>query len=521
MFKYILLAFAVWALPCAVAHADETPTAAAPFYSLPPSSWYQIVKESIDATHATEIPATPDSSLIPSDLAWDLNFGTGGGYQVFFLDDNNNKEGRGLRVVARPRGGWYLLGKHVHGNGTWDAAVVSVNSNGSPQAEFIVPTPMFRLDDATLDPSTGKFYFAGGAKQAGSANSDFAVTCVDITVGSGGTCAGFGNSGTAYIAFDRGGNLDDVARRVVVRPNIGVLLGGWAKDATDRYVFAVAALYRSSGALLSRFGNNGKFHTDLDSTLGNVDVNVFDMTLSNDPDSEARLYIAGNYSLNTERKDYDGVVLAVNAWTGQFDTSFNGSGFRTVWLDLGDPSINRSDAVTAMTIQANGKLALAGWSVNTRLENIMMIARLKTNGQLDQGLCSGSGKCAPFQGQDSGLPTYYWPTAIAERPTTRDWLIASEYKVGGNSDWASKTTQLMTQFSGSGIFREFNKIELGSATGQTSWTVPAYMLVTSDAVMAAGTRRYTTVGPDYDATLVRLLVNNSIFADQFGGPNSD
>ncbi len=39
--------------------------------------------------------------------------------------------------------------------------------------------------------------------------------------------------------------------------------------------------------------------------------------------------------------------------------------------------------------------------------------------------------------------------------------------------------------------------------------------------MIVSTRRFDTVSSDYDARVMRLLPNDSIFADLFGGESSD
>jgi hypothetical protein len=306
----------------------------------------------------------------------------------------------------------------------------------------------------------------------------------------------------------------------VVRPNIGLVLAGWATDATERYVIAATALYRSSGAPVPRFGTNGKFTTDLGSSLGNLDVNVYDIALSNDPDTEARLYIAGNRSYDTARTDYDGFVLALNAWTGTADADFGSSGIVDVRLDLGTAGVNRSDAVTAMAVLVNGKLALAGWSMDTTLNRLMMLAKLDTDGTYNGNFCSGGGLCAPFTGEATGQRSHYWPTAVAERPDTRDLVIAMEYATLAGAA-VGQISQIATQWSVNGELRYSVQFQYSAADGQVPDSVPAGMLVSADSAMIVGTRRYSTIGSDYDVTLVRTLTNDSLFADTFGGVASD
>lgn len=381
-------------------------------------------KEAVDATW--QAPLAP-AATPPGDLDPDPAFGMVDGTAYYYLDDATSMEGWALRVFARADApGWYVLGKHATGTGTWQAAVVVTDQAGAAQRTVYVATPMFRLDDATLDTSNGKFYFVGGGKRPGFADSDFAVTCVDISSPDGGVCDGFGNGGTRFIAFDRGGSKDDVARRVISRPNLGVLVAGWARDGTDRYVFAATSLTRASGDMLTRFGTNGLFTSDLGSITANLDVNVFDIALSNAPDSEARLYIAGNYSRNTARTNYDGVVLGLNAWSGVLDDwGPGGHGFAQVWLDLGVAGVDMGDAVTAMRVLANGKLALAGWSKDQAGLDRMMLARLREDGLLDinSGFCGQRRQVRALQfgpelpaGRGRRTPGYARPAGRRRKP---------------------------------------------------------------------------------------------------------
>lgn len=481
-------------------------------------------KQAIDATGPALATDAMDHPLQPfagpvSDLDPDPDFGING-VRDYYLDTPASREGWGLRLFPRPgNAGYYVLGKHGTGAGTWEAVVVVTDSQGLATRTLYVPTPMFRLDDATFDSANGRFYFVGGARQSGHADSDFAVTCVDIdTTPAGGPCAGFGTGGTAFIAFNRGGNNDDVARRVISRPNLGVLVTGWAKDGTDRYVFAATSLLRASGGLVTRFGTNGRFTHDMDSLRDNLDVNVFDIALSNDPDASARLYIAGNYSRDVARRNYDGVVLALNAWNGVLDSSFGpgGHGSIQIWLDLGDPATNMSDAVTALAVLANGKLAVAGWSVDQAGLDRLMLARIRENGLIDinSGFCGNEGKCTPFTSGRS-----FWPAAIAERPGNRDLIIAAENP--NNPGVNDETWQMVFQFSRDGSYRHAATHHSTHMSGQLEYTVPAALRVTNEDAMIVGTRRYDATTADYDVLLWRLRANDTIFADMFGGAHAD
>jgi hypothetical protein len=475
-------------------------------------------KEAIEATWLEPLSDadTPVGPLgaDPTDMDPDLAFGYNGA-RYYSPDPAAPTESWGIRMFARPgNAGWYVLGRDRTGSNPWYAVVVVIDPSGNAERTIVVPTPMFRLEDATYDSANSRFYFAGGARQSGHADSDFAVTCVDIDNGpDGGPCSGFGNSGTAFIAFDRGGNKDDVARRVISRPNLGVLVAGWARDGADRYVFAATSLLRASGGLVTRFGTNGRFTTDLNSNRDNLDVNVFDIALSNDSGSTARLFIAGNYSRDVARRDYDGVVLGLNAWNGVLDSwGPGGAGFIQVMLDHGDPAVDMSDAVTAMAVQANGKLALAGWTKNEDNKYQIMMARLTAAGRFDTspGFCN-SQPCLPIIYDD------YWPTSIAEDPMTRDLYVAGELYLSGGMNrtviWGFRALN--------GRRRGHTYFDSPTETGETRVPGPASIPITPGATRLLGTRAWRMSASDYDIRVTRLLHNDTIFADMFGGAKGD
>ena len=356
-------------------------------------------------------------------------------------------------------------------------------------------------------------------------DNDFAVTCVDIdSTVDGGSCSGFGNggSGTTYVAFNLGGS-NDVASRVVVRPNIGLLLVGTAELTDHQDVIAVASLYRASGALVNSFGTNGRFYTALLSNPPlHADVNVFDSALSNDADAQTRLYIAGNFSRDDALRDYDGYVIALKAMTGIIDdASFHpGSGAQWVNLNLGNCSVDCRDAVTAINVQANGKLSVAGWSTDMNLNQQLMLGRLNVNGSFDTGF-KGGGLFSTTPGSHyylSGSAGFVIPKAIAERPDTRDLVVAMDARLdNGVSTGAFQTIGQWSRNASAEVAG--NGFSFESDPSLVPWSTGAALLVDADSAMLVGSRRWSST--DDDVTVLRTLTNDTIFADMFGGPASD
>lgn len=419
--------------------------------------------EAVDATwHAPQLAALdspwPASGMneplgsVASDLDFDPDFGTDG-EALFYLDYPNAPIGQGLRVYSNGAG-WYALAAHKRQDGYWDAAVIKVRPNGLQDKVYLVPTPLTRISDAVWDPTTRKFYFAGQGHTPAlpGSDADFAVTCVDIdSTADGDTCSGFGNgaSGTAYVAFNLGASNHDYATRVLVRPNIGLLLVGTAELTDHQDVVAVASLYRASGAPYAGFGTNGRFHTAILSNPPlHAEVNVFDAALSHDADAETRLYIAGNYSLDDAQHDYDGFVLALKAIEGVKDPNFYAGDARHVALDLGDCNVNCRDAVTAINVQANGKISMAGWSTDENLNQQLMLGRLTIHGYPDPSF-EGGGLFSPTLGSHYYLPNssgFMIPRAIAERPNTRDLVVAMDARLDAGAN--SPAFQILGQWPG-------------------------------------------------------------------------
>lgn len=458
--------------------------------------------------------------------AYDPTFGNARtGESNFDLGDANGKESWALRVFERPTdAGYFILAKHGRGNGTWDAVVLAIDKQGRNEKKYLIPTPMFRLDDATYDQGNGKFYFVGGAKRAGHADSDFAVTCMDITLGaSGGVCNGFGSGGTTWTAFDLGGSKDDVARRVISRPGTGVIVAGWAKDGANRYVFAVSAYYRDSGAPLTRFGSGGKFNHDVYQTgNANLDVNVYAIALSDDTPEDTTIYIAGNYSRVAPHNEYAGLVWALRGWDGTL-APFGTYGYRQIQLGLGNCATNCSEGVGAVAVRHDRSLAISGWAYDMLGNGLMTIGGLTADGALDVRLCAGAGVCQKgysFPNQGSG--NWYAPHSVAEHPMNRNLLAAqASYQPGWNTRYRAGS---------------FYTNRTATTTAWEHWghdyaypgvppalypSYPAHTIWSGKHQIEVGTYGYDETVKDYRIAIVRFKDDDPIFFDQFGGAHSD
>jgi uncharacterized delta-60 repeat protein/uncharacterized repeat protein (TIGR01451 family) len=139
------------------------------------------------------------------------------------------------------------------------------------------------------------------------------------------------------------------------------------EDLEDRVVPA-------AGALDSTFGNFGRVTTDLHA---NTDVaNAVAI------DSQGRIVVAGS-SLFGGDTDF---AVARYLSNGKLDTTFNGSGFRTI--DVAGNGHN--DAATGVAIDSQGRIVLGGWAFNGTNDDFAAV-RLNANGTLDSSF-NGTGQ---------------------------------------------------------------------------------------------------------------------------------
>ncbi len=455
-----------------------------------------------------------------TELDPDIHFGFGTGQMAYDLGVAGAPFERGLRVHPVTGGaGWYVLAVHVQADMTEDAVVLQVNPNGEAVDEFRVPTPLSNIADAVMDPATGKFYFVGTTYNVllPYPSDDFGVTCVDITIPpDGGQCPGFGFNGTARIAFDLGGTNSDIPYRVVVRPNIGLLVAGVVGDG-NKQSLAIASLYRATGAIYTPFGTNGRYVKALNTSSPESSLQVSAMDLSNDPDAQTRLYVAGTYSVDDAGVDHDGYVVALKAMTGVPEVAFDGDGIRSVVpYGLGVCSAPRCayNAVTALVVQANGgKLALAGFANQGGLVAKPWVGRLNYDGSFDTGFY-GSG----VRWGGSNWPGHggIYPVAIAERPDSHDLVVAQSRLESNSPD--TPVHQVLEQWSADGFaLRASASFEFSAQSGFPPTSFPSGLLVDADSAMMVGARAWTNGNgylSDIDVTLVRTRVNR-MFSDSF------
>ena len=442
------------------------------------------------------------------DLVPDLGFNESG-QRYYPLDDDNGQEEWAFRVFPRAGGGWWLAGNHWNASsGAWDAGLVQVAANSDDVSKYTIATPMNLLNDVAFDATANKLYFAGSTTLAGHSDTYMAVTCIDVGTTPPVKCSGFGTDGTAFVAFDIASGKNDGAWRVLVRPNLGVLLVGWAQNGASGNAIAAAALSGDDGGLIARFGNNGKYWIDFADN-----DNIHAIALSDDADTEARLYIAGSYEVPSDPGRIAGFALALNAWTGQPDAGFGSAGRVTLAPRL--RPVGSNDGASALAVLADGKLAWSGWSLDGAGNRRLVVGRLNVDGSPDNSF-HHLGWVAPVGAPPAGQLQHARPTDMAERPGNHDLVIAFEVAFDGTSPNAGEHRQFAYEYDADVRTPRGAAWATWDYSGSGGpWATPSGLLVTHDAVMMAGTQRYNVDTGDLDYTLLRLIRADTIFADGF------
>ncbi|MBT9099626.1 hypothetical protein KFZ76_18165 [Methylovulum psychrotolerans] len=150
-----------------------------------------------------------------------------------------------------------------------------------------------------------------------------------------------------------------------------ILVTGDSNAGANTYSDFALARYNADGSLDTSFGGSGKLTTSLSAYHDGINAT----TLL----AGGKILVAG-YSNN-----YSTFALVRYNSNGSLDTSFNGSG--TVTTDFS----GFQDIVNSITVQADGKILVAGWSYTTATGADFALARYNTDGSLDTSF-DGDGK---------------------------------------------------------------------------------------------------------------------------------
>ena len=175
----------------------------------------------------------------------------------------------------------------------------------------------------------------------------------------------FGIDGKVTTSF---GNTSDFGKSVILQPDGKILVAGSSYDGADTY-FAIAR-YNSDGSLDNTFSFDGKVTTS-------VNGNNYGESLALQSDGKI---LVGGYSsqLNSVKRDF--AIARYNS-DGTLDNTFSQDGKLTI--DIGT---NQDDYGCCIVVQPDGRILMAGVSNDNSNFNIsenFAVIRLNPDGSLD------------------------------------------------------------------------------------------------------------------------------------------
>lgn len=300
------------------------------------------------------------------DGSLDTTFGIGGIVTTDFSDIDN-----ALSVALQADGKIVVAGKGTPNNQS-SFAVVRYNTNGSLDTTFgnggIVTTPIgeFSAAEDLAIQSDGKIVVTGSAVVSGSFLFTVARYNTDGSLDN--TFAGDGITRATPPGFEV--DRSNVPWGIALQADGKIVVAGESADhsqniGTDHFLLT---RYNPDGSLDNTFDGDGVVLTEFGTTLDSArDVVI-------QPDG--KILAAGGSSLS------DGSVVALARYNtdGSLDTSFDGDGKVT--------STERQSAL-ALALQADGKIVVAGDSLDSSLNLFITVARYKSDGSSDTTFGSG------------------------------------------------------------------------------------------------------------------------------------
>ena len=329
----------------------------------------------------------------------------------------------------------------------------------------IVITPLSTADNEANSMAIQK---DGKIVVAGYSNTDFAIVRYNVD---GTLDPGFGKKGIVKTSLHCG---DEHTSAVAIQPDGKIVVAGSTNNGTAND-FAVIR-YNENGVLDPSFGNGGIVITSIHDGNDNASA------LAIQPDG--KIVVAGS---SNNGSNYDFALIRYNP-NGSLDFAFGMKGIVLIDFRHGD------DQVSAVAIQADGKIVVAGYS-NTDLA----LARFKPNGSMDAAFGKGGKVVTSIgSGEDEA-------SAISLQPDGKI-VVAGSSNNGLNFDFAvvryNANGSLDPTFGKEGIAITFIRNGDDQAT--------SVAMQTDGKIIAGGS---SNNGSNFDIALVRYLPNGKLDPD--------
>jgi uncharacterized delta-60 repeat protein len=281
----------------------------------------------------------------------DTTFGGGDGEIEFFIycsPDGTSSYTHLNGLAIQSNGKIVIAGSSKNASGNFDFAAVRLNSNGSFDTTFntdgLATFPIGSGSDeayaVAVNPTSGKIALAGYGNST--TFNDFAL----VVLTSGGLLdLTFAHTGK--VMTNTGG--DDAANAVTFQADGKIIAAGRQSNGSNGTDFSLAR-FNTNGSLDASFGVGGKTVTAFS---GYTDAS-FGIALQTNGKAIAAGYGADNNNLGTS---YNFSLARYNT-NGLLDTTFSGDG-----KQMTDFNVN-ADIASAVVIQADGKIVVAGYASN-------------------------------------------------------------------------------------------------------------------------------------------------------------
>jgi uncharacterized delta-60 repeat protein len=334
---------------------------------------------------------TPDGTL-------DSSFGVAG--KVIYQFGAGGNASEATAVTVQSDGKIAFTGYAQASNGNWQLLVGRLNADGSLDSSFdSTGTVITQIGTGTADEGEGvaidanhKVVVDGYADDSTNRSQ---LMVVRLTP-DGHYDPSFDSTGKVVTQVGVGPGPVSDAYALALQGDGKIVVAGDASDAT-----------RATNVLVARLNADGTF----DSTFGTAGKVVKQLGSGASPRSfagsialqgDGRIVVAGDAS---DSSTHPSLLVARLTAGGSFDSSFGSSGAVTTQMGVGaTPYTNGS----ALGIQSNGKLVVAGDATDSSGRNQFLVARLNPDGGFDSAFGSSGrvltqlgGGATPFSGGDA------------------------------------------------------------------------------------------------------------------------
>ena len=380
------------------------------------------------ATHASHVNAI--AAQIPGDL--DLSFASGAGAIPSLVIGAGAHDH--LTAMALQPDGKMVLAGYCDGPTSQDFCVARINADGTLDASFVGPNGngggKFLLDISNANDTAsavaiqpdGKIIIAGSCYNG--VNSDFCIARLNPNGTRDSTFNGPGGAGNGQVMLPMGSS-DDYATALALQPDGKIVLVGYCyvNGKTD---FCAARLNTSGSFDTSFVGPIGTGAGKIAFPVGTADDLA--QTVALQPDG--MIVIAG-YCVGP-MGDNDFCIARLDK-VGALDPTFDGPSGSSNGKFLLPIGVS-TDAATALLIQPDGKIVVAGFCLVSGTNYDFCAARLNSDGSLDGTFDGPSGTAngkflLPITATKSDNAA-----ALALQPDGKI-LIAGRCDNGGNEDF--------------------------------------------------------------------------------------